>query len=154
MTTATIERNNDLREESFNTTAFAAPIRCVGDLERHSATDQLDELWGSLRPGESLVAGKYLDEKITVGKEYKVRAIGEKRYAKFIGRLKRITPSYGWVLTFEDVKYISSDESLVPVKEPDLAVVFAREASFTIYADSVPSGYGLQDVPCQPACTG
>ena len=151
MTTATIERNNDLREESFNTTAFAAPIRCVGDLERHSATDQLDELWGSLRPGESLVAGKYLDEKITVGKEYKVRAIGEKRYAKFIGRLKRITPSYGWVLTFEDVKYISSDESLVPVKERLPAAVLP---SITIYADSVPSGYGLQDVPCQPACTG
>lgn len=92
MTNVTIERSNESREERFNTTEFAAPIRCVSDLETHLTTAKLDELWGPLRPGESLVTAKFLDERITVGKEYEVRAIGEKRYAKFIGRLKRIRP--------------------------------------------------------------
>ena len=149
----TIERRNESREERFNTTEFAAPIRCVSDLETLLATAKLDELWGSLRPGESLVTAKFLDERITVGKEYEVRAIGENRYAKFIGRLKRIKPSYGWILTFEDVKYISSDASLAPVADRALATVFPKEASFMIYSDSPPSGYGLQDVQYQPACT-
>ena len=142
MRTMTVERSEELAS------TIGTPIPCVRKLERHLATHDLDELEGSIRSGESLVTREFLDERITVGKEYRVRAIGDQRYAKFVGRLKRITSSYGWVLTFEDVKYISSDESLVPVKEPDLAVVFAREASFTIYADSTPAGYGLQDTSC------
>ena len=141
MTTITIEREEDLRVGSFNATAIAAPVTCVGDL------DQSDGLWSSLKPGEHLVTGKFFSDGISVGKEYVVRAIGEKRYAKFIGRLKRIKQSYGWVLTFEDENYISSDGSLVPVKNPDLATIFPKESTFKIYADSTPSGYGLQECP-------
>ncbi len=152
MTTLTIERSKELREESVST-MDAAPIPCVAELERNWATHQLYEVTGSLRPGESLATDRFLDESITVGKEYQVRAIGQERYAKFIGRLKRIRPGYGWALTFEDVKYISSDASLPPVTDQALATVFPREASFTIYSDSPPSGYGLQDLSCQPART-
>ena len=101
---------------------------------------------GSLGSGENLVAGDFLDEGITVGKEYQVRAIGQKRYAEFVGQLKLIRSGYGWSLTFEEVRNISSDGSLVPVKEPDLATVFPKEATFTIYSDGAPAGYGLQDV--------
>ncbi len=150
MTTVTIERSNESREESVST-MDAAPIPWVAELERNLATHQLYEVTGSLRPGESLATDRFLDESITVGKEYQVRAIGQERYAKFIGRLKRIRPGYGWALTFEDVKYISSDASLPPVTDRALATVFPREASFTIYSDSAPSGYGLQDLPYQPA---
>ena len=117
---------------------------------RHKALRVKPQIHGS---GESLATDRFLDESITVGKEYQVRAIGQERYAKFIGRLKRIRPGYGWALTFEDVKYISSDSSLAPVTDRALATVFPREASFTIYSDSPPSGYGLQDLSFQPART-
>ena len=147
MTTLTIERSEELRDEPIMDLAIGAPILGVGDLETYLAPHQLNELIESLRPGESLVTDKFLDESITVGKEYEVRAIGQERYAKFVGRLKRIRPGYGWALTFEDVSYISSDESLVPVNRQELAVVFPREAAFTIYADSTPSGYGLRNFP-------
>ncbi len=145
MITKTIERSKELREGSVST-MDAAPIPWVAELERNLATHQLYEVTGSLRPGESLATDRFLDESITVGKEYLVRAIGQERYAKFIGRLKRIRPGYGWALTFEHVKYISSDSRLAPVRDRALATVFPREASFTIYSDSPPSGYGLQGV--------
>ena len=142
MTTMTVERSKELAIESVPT-AIGTPIK----LERHLATHDLDELTGSIRSGESLVTREFLDERITVGKEYRIRAIGNKRYAKFVGRLKRIRPSYGWILTFEDVRYISGYENLQPAMERGLAEVFSKGTSFTIYADSIPSGYGLQDFP-------
>ncbi len=100
----------------------------------------------SLGHGEILVASKFLDERITVGKEYVVRAIGQNKYAEFVGSLELIRAGYGWSLTFDEVRHISSDGSLAPDEEPGLATVFPKEASFTIYADSAPEGYGLQDV--------
>ena len=100
----------------------------------------------SLGHGDILVASRFLDERITVGKEYIVRAIGQNRYAEFVGSLELIRAGYGWALTFARVRHISSDGSLVAVEEPDLATVFPKEGSFTIYADSAPEGYGLQDV--------
>ena len=153
MTTMTVERSKELASGCVPP-AIGTPIPCVRKLERHLATHDLDELAGSIRSGESLVTREFLDERITVGKEYRVRAIGNKRYAKFVGRLKLIRPSYGWILTFEDVKYISGYESLQPAMERGLAEVSSKGTSFTIYADSTPSGYGLQDFPFQPACTG
>jgi len=132
MTTMTIGRSNELREESTRMT-IAAPIPFIGNLEIHLAAYQLDELKDLLGPGESLVTDKFLDERITGGKEYEVRAIGEKRYAKFVGRLKQIRSSYGWVLTFEDVKYMSADESLRPVMERGLVAVPVTGASLTLY---------------------
>ncbi len=54
MTTVTIELSHESRGEKFNRTVFAAPIRCVSDLETHLVTAKLDELWDSLRPGEIL----------------------------------------------------------------------------------------------------
>lgn len=140
MTTMTIEREEDLRVESFDATAIADPVTCVVE------SDHSDGRWSSLETGEYLVTDNFLDERISVGKEYEVRAIGEKRYARFIGRLRRIKQSYGWALTFQQVKYISSDGSLVPVKYPDIATVFPRESSFNIYADSTPAGYGLKEI--------
>lgn len=143
MTTMTVERSKELAIESVPT-AIGTPIK----LERHLATHDLDELTGSIRSGESLVTREFLDERITVGKEYMVRAIGDKRYAKFIGRLKGIKASYGWVLTFEDVKYIYGDENLqLAIVERGLAAVFPTGTSLTLYADSTPSGYGLQECP-------
>ena len=79
---------------------IAAPIQFIGNLEIHLSAYQLDELSDLLGPAESLVTDKFVNERITGGKEYEVRAIGEKRYAKSVGRLKRIRSSYGWVLTF------------------------------------------------------
>ncbi len=100
----------------------------------------------SLGHGDILVASKSLDERITVGKEYVVRAIGQNRYAEFVGSLELIRAGYGWALTFDGVRHISSEGSLSPVEDPDLATVFPKEGSFTIYTDSAPEGYGLQDV--------
>ena len=82
MITMTIERSKELREKSVST-MDAAPIPWVADLERNLATHQLYEVTGSLRPGESLPTDRFLDESISVGKEYQVRAIGQERYAQF-----------------------------------------------------------------------
>ena len=87
--------------------------------------------------------GKFLDERITVSKEHTVRAIGQNRYAELVGSLELTRDGYTWSLTFEDVRPISSDGSSVPAEEPGLATVFPNEASFTIYADGAPAGFGL-----------
>ena len=87
MTAMTVERSKELAIESVPT-AIGAPI----NLERHLATHNLNEPTGSIRSGENLVTREFLDERITVGKQYRVRAIGDQRYAKFVGRLKRVRP--------------------------------------------------------------
>ena len=87
--------------------------------------------------------GKSLDERITVGKEYTVRAIGQNKYAELVGSLELTRDGYSWSLSFEDVRPICSDGSLAPVEEPDLPTVSPNEALFTIYADGAPGGFGL-----------
>ena len=137
MATLTIERSRD------SAAGESSPMPYVGDLDKYLATHQLDGPWSLLKPGEYFVTSKFLDQRVTAGKEYEVRAIGQQRYARFTGRLTKMRPSYGWVLTFEDPKYIDSDGSLVSVEKKGLGIVFPREQDFTIYADSTPLGYGL-----------
>ncbi len=137
MATLTIERSRD------SAACDSSPMPCVDDLDKYLPTHQPDGPWSLLKPGEYLVTSKFLDQRVTAGKEYEVRAIGQQRYARFTGRLTKMRPSYGWVLTFEDPKYIASDGSLVSVEKKGLGIVFPREQDFTIYADSTPLGYGL-----------
>ena len=133
----TIDRSKELMASD------SSPIPRVDDLGTYFTTHQPDGLRSLLEPGEYLVTRNFLDPGITVGREYKVRAIGQNRYAIFTGQLTRVRLSYGWVLTFENPQYISGDGSLVPAKKQGLGTVFPKEDDFTIYADSAPLGYGL-----------